>query len=56
MDKSLERIILRTLEDARDRGRDHITQTELAVRAVCEARAGMTTSDALTMVNIVRRS
>lgn len=56
MDKSLERIILRTLEDARAKGRDHITQTELAVRAVCEARPDMTTSDALAAVNLVRRS
>jgi len=42
MDKFLERIILRTLEDARARGRDHLTQTELAVRAICEARPDMT--------------
>ena len=54
MDKSMERIICRTLEDAR--GRDDLTQTELAVRAVCEARPDMTTSDALAAVNLVRRS
>lgn len=46
MDKPLERIILRILEDARTRGRDDLTQTELAVRAVCEARPDMTASDA----------
>ena len=56
MDKSLERIILRTLEDARARSRDHITQTELAVCAVCEARPDMTTSDALAAVNLVRQT
>ena len=55
MDRSLERIILRTLEDARAKGRDHITQTELAVKAVCEARPDMTASDALAAVNMVRR-
>jgi hypothetical protein len=38
MDESLERIIRRVLEEARAKGRNHITQTELTVRAVCEAR------------------
>jgi len=33
MDKALDRIILGTLEDARARGRDDLTQTELAVTA-----------------------
>ena len=56
MDKSIERIILRALEDARVRGRDHLAQTELAVRAVCEARPDMTASDALAAVNRLRRS
>jgi hypothetical protein len=39
MDKSIERIIRRVLEEARAKGRDHLTQTELAVRAVREARS-----------------
>ena len=56
MDKDIERIILRTLEDAREKGRDYITQTQLAVHAVCEARPDMTASDALAAVNLVRRS
>jgi hypothetical protein len=56
MDKSIERIIRRTLEDVRERGRDDLTQTELAVRAVCQARPDMTTSDALAAVEMVRRS
>jgi len=56
MDKSLERIIRRALEDARAKGRDHITQTELAVRAVREARPDMTASEALAAVEMVRRS
>jgi hypothetical protein len=56
MDKSIERIIRRVLEEARAKGRDHITQTELAVRAVCEARPDMTASEALAAVNMVRQS
>jgi hypothetical protein len=55
MDKSIERIIRRTLKDARAKGRDHLTQTELAVRAVLEARPDMTASDALAAVELVRR-
>ncbi len=38
MDKSIERIIRRVLEEARAKGRDHLAQTELAVRAVCSTR------------------
>ncbi len=55
MDKSIERIIRRVLEEARDKGRDHLTQTELAVRAVREARPDMTASEALAAVEMVRR-
>ena len=55
MDKSIERIIRRTLEDARAKGRDHITKTELAVRAVREARPDMTASEALAAVHLVQR-
>ncbi len=56
MNKSVERIISCVLEDAREKGRDHLTQTELAVRAVCEARPDMTASDAQAAVNLVRQS
>ena len=56
MDKSVERIIRRVLEDARAKGRDHLTQTELAVRAVLEARPDMTASEALAAVEVERRS
>ncbi len=38
MDKSIERIIRRVLEGARAAGRDHLAQTEEAVRAGREAR------------------
>ena len=55
MDKSIERIIRRVLEEARAKGRDHVTQTELAVEAVRNARPDMTASDALAAVNLVRR-
>ena len=55
MDKSVERIIRRVLEEAREKGRDHITQTEEAVRAVLQARPDMTASEALAAVEMVRR-
>ncbi len=53
MDKSIERIIRRVLEEARARGRDELTQ--LAVRAVCQARPDMTASEALAAVELARR-
>ena len=56
MDESLERIIRQTLDEARAKGRDYLTQTELAVRAVCQAHPDMTASDALAAVEMVRRS
>ncbi len=56
MDKSIDRIIRRVLQEARAKGRDHLTQTELTVRAVCPARPDMTASDALAAVEMVRRS
>ncbi len=43
-----------SLEEARANGRDHLTQNELAVRAVCQARPDMTASEALVAVEIVR--
>jgi hypothetical protein len=55
MDKSVERIIRRVLEEARAKGRDHLAQTELAVRAVLGARPDMTASEALAAVEMVRR-
>ena len=56
MDPDLETVIRQTLADARAAGRDHLTQTELAVRAVLKARPDMTASEALTAVELVRRS
>ena len=55
MDESLERIISEALEEARAKGRDYITQTQLAVRAVRLARPDLTASDALALVNLARR-
>ncbi len=55
MDESVERIIRRALEEAREKGRDHLTQTELAVKAVRQARPDMTASDALAAVHLVQR-
>ncbi len=44
------------LTDAEAAGRDHLTQTEEAVRAVLQVRSDITASEALTAVNRVRRS
>lgn len=55
MDESIERIIGRTLYEARKKGLDELTQTELAVRAVREARPDKTASEALAAVRRVER-
>ncbi len=55
MDPDLENVIRQALADARAAGRDHLSQTELAVRAAQRARPDMTASDALTAVNLVRQ-
>ncbi len=54
-DECLECFIRRTLEEARAKGRDHLTQTELAVRAVRQVLPDMTASDALAAVHLVQR-
>ena len=56
MDPDLENVIRQTLADAQAAGKDHLSQTELAVRAVQRARPDMTASDALAAVNLARRS
>ncbi len=56
MDPDLENVIRQALADAQAAGRDHLTQTELAVRAVLQARPDMTAPDALAAVNLARRS
>ncbi len=52
----LKRVIQQALEDARNRGRDYVGQTELAVRAVRQARPDMNASDALASVRLFRPS
>ena len=55
MDPDLENVIRQALGDALAAGKDYLGQTEEAVRAVQRARGGMTASDALAAVNLVRR-
>jgi hypothetical protein len=56
MDESLERIIREALEDAHANGRDRLTQTTLAVRAVCQAHPKLTASEAVTDVRRAQRT
>ncbi len=53
MDPDLENVIRQALTDAKAAGKDYLSQTELAVRAVQRARPDMTASAALTAVNLV---
>ncbi len=55
MEESLERVIRQALADAEATGRDYLTQTELAVRAVRQVRPDMTASEALTAVEMVQQ-
>ncbi len=52
----LENVIRQALADAQAAGRDYLSQMEHAVRAIRRARPDMTASEALTAVNLVRRS
>jgi len=54
MDPDLENVIRQALDDALLAGKDHLSQTELAVRAVQRARPDMTAADALAAVNLVQ--
>jgi len=56
MDESVERIIRRALEEARAKGRDYLTQTELAVRAGRQARPDLTASEILATVRRLQQS
>ncbi len=56
MERDLENVISQALADAKDAGKDYLSQTEEAVRTVRQARPDMTASDALVAVNLVRRS
>ncbi len=55
MDETVKRIICRALEEARAKGRDHLTQTQLAVKAVHQARPDMEASEILAAVHLVQR-
>ena len=50
----VERIVTRAIEDARARGRDHLTQTEHAVRQVLTIRHDLSPPDALALVTMIR--
>ncbi len=52
----LKHVIQQALEDARNRGRDYVGQTELAVRAVRQVRPDMNASNALAAVRLFQRS
>ncbi len=54
MDLDLENVIRQALADALAAGKDHLIQTEEAVRAVLQVRPDMTASDALAAVNLAR--
>ena len=56
MDESLKRIIRQALDEARAKGRDYITQTELAVRAGHQVRPDLTASEILAMVRLLQQS
>ncbi len=56
LERDLEHVIRQALADAEATGRDYLTQTEEAVRAVLQVRPDMTASEALTAVNLARRS
>ncbi len=55
MDPDLDTVIREALEDARAAGKDYLTQTEEAVRAVRQVRPDMTASEASRAVELVRR-
>lgn len=55
-EEDLKHVIQQALEDARNRGRDYLGQTELAVRAVRQVRPDMNASDALAAVRLFQRS
>ena len=56
MTSDIKIAIRNALADARAAGKDHVTQTEEAVRAVLKVRPDMTASEALWAVEMVRRS
>ena len=55
MDEDLERGIREALAKGRAEGKDYLSQSERAVQAVRQMRPDLTTSNALTLVDLVRR-
>ena len=51
----LENVIRQALEDALAAGKDHMSQTVLAVQAVLDARPDMTALEARAAVNLARQ-
>ncbi len=56
MTSDLKTVIRKALAAARAAGKDDLSQTEGAVRAVLKVRPDMTASEALWAVEMVRRS
>ena len=54
-DAALSKLIAKAIEEARQRGRDYVGQTERAVNAVSTVRPDLTASDALSIVRRLRR-
>ncbi len=54
-DTDLAGIVARAIQEARDKGLDHIGQTGHAVRAILAVRPDMTASAAMQAVNRCRR-
>jgi hypothetical protein len=55
VDKHLERVIRRTILDAKLSGKDYTTQNEVAVHTVRRIRPEMTPSEALKAVDLARQ-
>ncbi len=55
VDKRLERVIRRTILDAKLSGKDYPTQNEVAAHTVRRIRPDMTALEALTAVDLARR-
>ncbi len=55
VDRHLLRVIRRTILDAKLSGKDYPTQNEVSVHTVRRNRPDMTASEAVALVNLVRR-
>ncbi len=55
VDKHLERVIRRTILDAKLSGKDYPTQNEIAAHTVRRIRPDMTASEAMAAIDLARR-